>query len=221
MKGMILAAGRGERLGELTASTPKPLLTVAGETLIERHLRRLCEAGVTEVVINLSYLGEQIRAALGDVSPWGQTLIYSEEGESALETGGGIIKALPLLEPGPFIIVNADVVTDLDFASLQCEQHAGLLVLVPNPPEHAQGDFGLASSGLVTDRPPHLTYSGIAIVTSAVFDGFEPGYRRLRPILDAAISRGMLEGVSYPGFWRDIGTPERLAEVRGRFETSA
>ena len=219
MKAMILAAGRGERLGELTSKTPKPLLTVAGESLIERHLRRLHEAGVTEIVINLSYLGEQIRDALGDVSRWGQTLIYSEESPPALETGGGIINALPLLQPGPFIVVNADVFTDIDFAGLHCERSAGLLVLVPNPPHHEHGDFGLASSGLVTTRQPHFTYSGIAIFTPAVFDGFEPGHRPLRPILDAAIERGILEGVRYDGVWHDVGTPERLAEIRETIET--
>jgi MurNAc alpha-1-phosphate uridylyltransferase len=218
MKAMILAAGRGERMGELTTDTPKPLMTVAGESLIERHLRRLNDAGVSEVVVNVSYLGGQIKAALGDVSRWGQTLTYSEEGTPALETGGGIINALPLLQPGPFIVVNADVYTDIDFATLRCEQRAGHLVLVPNPPEHAQGDFGLTPSGLVTAAKPLLTYSGVAVFAPSVFHGFEPGRRRLRPILETAIEREMLEGSHYTGVWQDVGTPERLAEVRDRFD---
>jgi len=214
MKAMILAAGRGERLGELTADTPKPLLTVGGESLIERHLCRLSEAGFSEVVINLSYLGERIRAALGESSPWGQTLIYSEEGAPALETGGGIINALPLLEPGPFLVVNADIFTEFDFASLRAGHAAGHLVLVPNPPEHEHGDFGLASSGVVNTTSPRLTYSGIAVFTPQIFHGFESGHRPLRPILDAAIEREILEGSCYTGMWNDVGTPERLAEIR-------
>jgi MurNAc alpha-1-phosphate uridylyltransferase len=216
MKAMILAAGRGERLGNLTTAIPKPLLKVAGETLIERHLRRLHEAGVSEIVINVSYLGAQIRSALGDTSSWGQTLRYSEEDAPALETGGGIINALPFLRPGPFIVVNADVYTDVDFATLSCEQCEGRLMLVPNPSHHEHGDFGLASSGAVNAMPPFLTYAGVAAFTPALFDGFDPGHRRLRPILDAAIARGSLRGFRYSGIWHDVGTPERLAEVRER-----
>ena len=220
MKAMILAAGRGERLGALTTAIPKPLLKVAGETLIERHLRRLHQVGVSEIVINVSYLGEQIRSALGDISSWGQRLHYSEEDAPALETGGGIINALPYLRPGPFIVVNADVYSDVDFATLSCEQCEGCLMLVPNPPHHEQGDFGLASSGAVTAMPPFLTYSGVAAFTPALFDGFGPGHRRLRPILDAAIARGSLRGFRYPGIWHDVGTPERLAEIREQFGES-
>ena len=220
MKAMILAAGRGKRPGALTTEKPKPLLEVAGETLIERHFRRLHEAGVTDIVVNISYLGEQIRAALGDVSSWGQTLSYSEEEEPALETGGGIINALPLLQPDPFIVVNADVFTDVDFAALRCEQCDGFLILVPNPRHHAQGDFGLASSGTVTATPPFLTYAGVAMFAPALFDGFEPGYRRLRPILDAAIHRNALKGIRHTGIWQDVGTPERLAEIRERSDQS-
>jgi MurNAc alpha-1-phosphate uridylyltransferase len=218
MKAMILAAGRGERLGELTAERPKPLLEVAGESLIERHLRRLHAADVTDIVINLSYLGEQIRAALGDVSPWGQTISYSEEEVPALEAGGGIIHALPLLQPDPFVVVNADVFTDFDFATLRCEQCDGLVMLVPNPPHHEQGDFGLASSGAVTLTPPFLTYGGVAMFAPALFDGFEPGRQPLRPILEAAIRRGALEGFCHTGVWQDVGTPERLAAIREQLD---
>lgn len=218
---MILAAGRGERLGELTTEIPKPLLEVGGETLIERHLRRLHEAGVTEVVINISYLGERIRAALGDVSRWSQRLRFSEEGAPALETGGGIINALPLLGPDPFLVVNADVYTDFDCAELRCDGCEGVLVLVPNPPHHAQGDFGLASSGAVTREPPLATYGGIAVLAPGLFMGFDPGRRPLRPILESAIHRGTLKGVRHSGIWQDVGTLERLADIRGRLGESA
>ena len=220
MKAMILAAGRGERLGELTAERPKPLLEVAGESLIERHLRRLHEADVTDIVINLCYLGAQIRAALGDVSPWGQRLSYSEEEAPALETGGGIINALPLLQPDPFVVVNADVFTDFDFATLRCARCDGFVMLVPNPTHHAHGDFGLAASGAVTVTPPLLTYGGVAMFAPALFDGFEPGRRPLRPILDSAIHRGALRGIRHTGIWQDVGTAERLAEIRERLDES-
>ncbi|MCZ6586115.1 MAG: nucleotidyltransferase family protein [Gammaproteobacteria bacterium] len=220
MKAMILAAGRGERLGELTTYRPKPLLEVAGESLIHRHLRRLHEAGVTDIVINLCYLGEQIRSALGEISQWGQRLSYSVEKMPALETGGGIINALPLLGPDPFIVVNADVFTDFDFATLRCGRRDGLVMLVANPAHHAQGDFGLTTSGAVTVTPPFLTYGGVAIFAPMLFDGFGPGRRPLRPILDAAIERGVLKGFRHTGVWQDVGTAERLAEIREQFDES-
>ena len=221
MKAMILAAGRGERLGELTTYRPKPLLEVAGESLIHRHLRRLHEAGVTDIVINLCYLGEQIRSALGEISQWGQRLSYSVEKMPALETGGGIINALPLLGPDPFIVVNADVFTDFDFATLRCGRRDGLVMLVANPAHHAQGDFGLTTSGAVTVTPPFLTYGGVAIFAPLLFDGFGPGRRLLRPILDAAIERGVLKGFRHTGVWQDVGTAERLAEIREQFDESS
>ena len=221
MKAMILAAGRGERLGELTTYRPKPLLEVAGESLIHIHLRLLHEAGVTDIVINLCYLGEQIRSALGEISQWGQRLSYSVEKMPALETGGGIINALPLLGPDPFIVVNADVFTDFDFATLRCGRRDGLVMLVANPAHHAQGDFGLTTSGAVTVTPPFLTYGGVAIFAPLLFDGFGPGRRPLRPILDAAIERGVLKGFRHTGVWQDVGTAERLAEIREQFDESS
>ena len=119
MKAMLLAAGRGVRMGPLTTELPKPLLSLGPESLIERHLRRLAAAGFGEVVVNLSYRGEQIRSAIGDTTPWGQTVVYSEEGEPPLETAGGIVHALPLLGDGPFVVVSTDVVTDYDFRALR------------------------------------------------------------------------------------------------------
>jgi len=211
---MILAAGRGERMGDLTEDRPKPLLGMGAETLIERHLRCLAQAGIREVVVNLSYRAGMIRAALGDVSKWKQKIFYSDEGEPPLETGGGIINALPLLGSGPFVLVNADVLTDFDFSTLGCARDAGCLVLVSNPPHHSQGDFGLAATGTLTSTPPLLTYSGIAVLDPSLFAAATPGRQPLRPILDAAIERGVLRGVLYRGLWRDVGTPERLHEAR-------
>ncbi len=211
---MVLAAGRGERMGALTRDEPKPLLDIGGERLIERQLRLLANAGIDEVVINLSYRGGAIREFLGATSRWGQSIVYSEEGEPALETGGGIIAALALLGSAPFIAVNADIVTDFDYSQLRRDGVDALLVLVPNPAHHPQGDFGLEASGLVTAEPPFLTFSGISMLSPALFDGIEPGRRRLRPILESAIAQGRVEGVVHEGLWHDIGTPQRLAEAR-------
>ena len=205
---MLLAAGRGERMGPLTASRPKPLLSVGEETLIERHLRRLAHAGVNQVVINLSYRGDDVRALVGETSAWGQTIVYSDEGEPPLETAGGIIQALPLLGSAPFILASADIVTDFDFRAL-AGLRTGCLVLVPNPAHHPDGDFGLAPG-----RPPRLTYSGIALLDSTLFEGLPRGVRPLRPVFDAAIDQGLLRGIRFEGLWQDVGTPRRLAEAR-------
>lgn len=214
MKAMLLAAGRGQRMGALTDSQPKPLLDVGGERLIERQLRMLADAGVVEVVINLSYHGAAIRAHVGERTRWGQRISYSDEGEPPLETGGGIIAALPLLGPDPFVVVNSDLYTDFDFAELGTAHRSSLLVLVPNPAHHPQGDFGLDGSGRVTRAAPLLTFSGISLLSPALFDGFGRGRQPLRPILEAAIDRGELHGLFFDGVWQDVGTPERLAAVR-------
>ena len=153
MKAMILAAGRGERMGELTAEQPKPLLAVGGKPLIEHHLERLAAIGVDEVVINLSYRGAQIREHLGNGRRWRLTIAYSEEGEPPLETGGGIVQALSLLGDAPFLLVNSDVYTAFNFAQLG-DFTSSTLVLVPNPPHHARGDFGLSGEGRVTATSP-------------------------------------------------------------------
>ena len=216
---MLLAAGRGERMGELTRHEPKPLLDIGGERLIERQLRLLAGSGFDEVVINLSYRGRAIREFLGETSRWGQSIVYSEEGEPALETGGGIVAALPLLGSAPFITVNADIVTDFDYSELRRKQVEALLVLVPNPAHHAEGDFGLTASGLVTLEPPLMTFSGISLLSPELFHGIEPERQRLRPILESAIAQRRVEGVCYEGLWQDIGTPERLAEARQLLDT--
>ena len=213
MKAMLLAAGRGERMGALTASTPKPLLDIGGERLIERQLRLLARAGIDEVVINLSYRGAAIRECVGERTLWAQRVRYSVEGEPALETGGGIIAALPLLGHAPFLLVNSDVFTELDFAMLVDAPQANLLVLVPNPAHHS-GDFGLSEAGLVTHALPLLTYAGLAKLSPELFVGRDPGRQPLRPILADAIDRRQLAGFRYDGIWEDVGTPERLERAR-------
>ena len=211
---MILAAGRGERMGTLTALQPKPLLTIGGRPLIEHHVARLAASGVDEIVINLSYRGTQIREHLGDGSRFGVSIAYSEEGEPPLETGGGIVHALPLLGLEPFVLVNSDVFTDFDFRVLVAAPRVPTLVLVPNPHHHPRGDFGLDAAGFVSASPPLSTYAGVAVFDPRSFAGLVPGRRPLKPWLDAAIARRELKGLAFSGLWLDVGTPERLEEAR-------
>lgn len=211
---MILAAGRGERMGPLTATQPKPLLAIGDRPLIEHHVVRLAASGIEELVVNLSYRGNQIRALLGDGSRYGVPIGYSEEGEPPLETAGGIVQALPLLGEEPFLVVNSDVYTDFDFRVLVEGPRVPTLVLVPNPKHHPGGDFGLDAEGFVTPMPPLFTYAGVAVFEPRLFAGLEPGRRPLKPLLDAAIARRELEGLKFSGSWLDVGTPERLAEAR-------
>lgn len=211
---MLLAAGRGERMRPLTDQCPKPLLPVAGKPLVAWHLQRLAAAGFHEVVINLSWLGEQIAAALGDGSRHGVAIQYSREPWPALETGGGIFNALPLLGHEPFLLVNGDVFTDVDFASL-CLAASDLaqLVLVPNPVHHERGDFCLDAGRIVEGRGERLTYSGIALLRPELFDGAQPGRFALLPWLLRARDAGRLGGQKHEGRWLDVGTPERLAQL--------
>jgi len=212
---MILAAGRGERMGALTAMQPKPLLTIGDRSLIEHHVVRLAASGVEKLVINLSYRGSEIRNRLGDGSRFGVSIEYSDEGEPPLETGGGIVQALPLLGEQPFLLVNSDVYTDFDFRALVEGPRGSTLVLVRNPPHNARGDFGRDAAGYVTSAPPLSTYAGIAVFDPRVFAGLAPGRRPLKPLLDAAIARRELKGLPFSGVWLDVGTPERLEEARG------
>jgi MurNAc alpha-1-phosphate uridylyltransferase len=214
MKAMILAAGRGERMGALTALQPKPLLKIGDRPLIEHHVARLAASGIDEIVINLSYRGTQIREQLGDGERFGLGIRYSEEGEPPLETGGGIVRALPLLGEAPFVLVNSDVFTDFDFRVLVAGPRVPTLVLVPNPSHNQRGDFGLDAAGFVSSQPPLKTYSGLAIFDSKMFAGLAPGRRPLKPLLDAAIARRELRGLAFAGQWLDVGTPERLEEAR-------
>lgn len=217
MKAMILAAGKGERLRPLTLHTPKPLIRAGGVPLIEYHLRALAAAGFTEIVINHAWLGQQIEDYLGDGSRFGVSIQYSAEGEP-LETGGGIFKALPLLGDNPFVVVNGDIWTDYDFAALR-KPCAGLahLVLVDNPPHHPTGDFCLNGSQVQDAQPdgPALTYSGIAVLSPALFLGCESGAFKLAPLLRTAMAAGHVTGEHLQGHWVDVGTHERLAEAEG------
>jgi MurNAc alpha-1-phosphate uridylyltransferase len=215
MKAMVLAAGRGERMRPITDKIPKPLVPVADEPLITYHLKALARAGVTEIVINLAYRGSQIREALGDGSAYGVRIQYSDEGPEPIETGGGIFKALPLLGTDPFLVVNGDVWTDFDFArmpALPPDAHAHL-VMVPNPPHVARGDFGVEGDYIVERDTDRFTYSGLGIYTAEFFAGCQPGKFPLLPLLKKAIAGRKLRGHVYRGVWLDIGTPERLAAL--------
>lgn len=213
MKAMILAAGRGERMRPLTDSTPKPLLKAGGRHLIDYHLASLAAAGFDSVVINHAYLGDQIEKQLGDGRRYGLSIHYSAEGE-ALETGGGIFRALPLLGDEPFVVINGDVWTDYPYARLRYrEVERAHLVLVDNPPQHPQGDFVLEQGRVHTGEGERLTFSGIGIYHPSLFDGCEGGAFPLAPLLREAMAQAMVSGEHYRGQWFDIGTPERLAQL--------
>jgi MurNAc alpha-1-phosphate uridylyltransferase len=217
MKAMLLAAGRGERMRPLTDSVPKPLLSVGGQPLIAYHLQALARAGIADVVINLSWLGAQIPAALGDGGRYGLRIAYSEEGAPPLETGGGIFRALPLLGPEPFLVVNGDVYTDMDFTNPALvslgDGALARLVLVPNPEHHPGGDFHLDSGQIVVAGGERLTYSGIGMFHPELFAGSQPGRFALLPLLQRAREAGRLEGVVHRGQWLDVGTPQRWAQL--------
>jgi MurNAc alpha-1-phosphate uridylyltransferase len=214
MKAMILAAGRGERMRPLTDSTPKPLLRIGGQMLIEHHVHALARAGISELVINHAHLGEQIVRALGDGSAYGVSIRYSHEHDAALDTGGGIFNALPLLGEAPFLVVNADIWTDFDFSGLpQDIEGLAHLVMVDNPPQHPEGDFSLSEGRLSQQGPAMLTYSGIGVYRPELFAGCSPGAFPLAPLLRAAMDQGRVTGEHFSGSWFDIGTPERLAAV--------
>lgn len=226
MKAMILAAGRGERMRPLTDRTPKPLLDAGGRPLIVWHLEKLAAAGFAEVVINHAHLGEQIEAALGDGAKWGLTIAYSPEPPGALETAGGIARALPLLGDSPFLVVNGDVWCDVDFgrfsrSTADLPTAGAHLLLVPNPPQHPGGDFSLAGNRVVfADAGQTLTYAGIGVFSPAMFHGVPAGQpMKLRPLLDAAIAAGTLTGERHAGRWVDVGTPQRLAELDRELRT--
>lgn len=216
--GMLLAAGRGERLRPITDTLPKPLAQVAGKALIVYHLEALARANVREVVINLSWLGEQIRAALGDGSRYGVQITYSEEGPVPLEAGGGIHRALPLLGAGPFLVVNSDVWTDMDFSRVLTldESADARLMLAPNPPHHPRGDFGLQGDFVVERQTDRFTYTGVGIYRPELFQGCAPGKFPLLPLLQRAIAARRLRGEVYRGEWLDIGSPDRLAALDAR-----
>lgn len=214
MKAMILAAGRGERMRPLTDRVPKPLLMVRGRPLIEHHLHALRRAGITDIVINLGWLGARLRDHVGDGRRFGLKVAWSEEGYPPLETGGGILHALPLLGAEPFWLINGDVFCDYPFAPRSLA--AGMLahlVLVPNPEHHPDGDFGLADGAVVDAEDARLTYSGLAIIDPRLLAGHPPGRFPLAPLLRAAAVRGQVSGELFKGPWSDVGTPQRLASL--------
>ncbi len=220
MKAMILAAGRGERMRPLTDTLPKPLLEAGGRSLIEHHIHALAAAGFEQLLINHAYLGTLIESHLGDGARHGVRISYSREGESGLETGGGILRALSWLGPEPFLIVNADIWTDFPFAALPMEpQGLAHLVLVDNPAHHPQGDFALAGGQVANDGEHRLTYSGIAVLRPELFADQAPGRFPLAPLLRAAAADGRVSGEHHAGDWRDIGTPASLDALRRHLDS--
>ena len=228
---LIFAAGLGERMRPLTDRTPKPLLPAGGKPLIVWHLERLAAAGVHYVVINTSHLAEQFPEALGDGSRWGLRIRYAYEGPTPLETGGGMLNALGLLGPEPFIAVNGDIWTDADFAALPAEpQGLAHLVMVDNPAHHPRGDFVLEGTGLLRDddSSPRLTFSGLGVYRRELLNDWQawagnapeaaakPPRFKLAPLLRHAMARNQITGQLHRGAWTDVGTPQRLAELDAR-----
>lgn len=215
MKAMILAAGRGERLRPLTDRLPKPLIEAGGKPLIVWHLERLARAGVAEVVINLAHLGGMVREAVGDGDRFGLAIHYSDEPPGALETGGGILAALPLLGDEPFLVVNGDCWTDLDPGTLSLSaRDLAHLALVDNPAHNPSGDFALAAGRVRNTGSPMLTYAGVAVLHPDLFRDCRPGCFPLAPLLRQAADAGRAGGTHHAGTWFDVGTPERLEALR-------
>lgn len=226
---LIFAAGRGERMQPLTDATPKPLLPVGGKPLIGWLLEKLAAAGCRDVVINTSHLAAQFPATLGDGARYGLAIHYVYEGPTALETGGGMLHALPLLGTGPFLALNGDIWCDVDLARLPgAPRGLAHLLMVDNPPQHPDGDFVLHADGsLGATGAPRLTFAGVGVYRPEILEGWRdvigdaatqaaaPRFR-LAPILIAAMRRGEVSGCRHAGEWADVGTPERLAALRAR-----
>ena len=212
---MLLAAGKGERLRPLTETVPKALVDVAGRSLLERHLDKLPTGGT--VVINLGWLGAQIPERIGSGESYGQTVIYSDEGDNILETGGGIHRALLFLGDRPFLVVNADVLTDMSLppSGLELGESQVHLVLVPKPDYRSDGDFGL-EAGRVSNDDRQYTFSGVAVYDPRFFDACTAGRFSVAPLLRQAADEGLVSGSLYTGYWADVGTPERLAQANAR-----
>ncbi len=215
MKAMILAAGRGERMRPLTDHTPKPLLEAAGKPLIEYTIEALVAAGVTDIVINLAHLGDQLKTYLGDGSQYQAHIQYSNEGETGLETAGGIKNALPLLGDSPFLVINGDIYCDFPLQTLVNKSFdLAHLVLANNPKHNPKGDFSLqAQATLTPEGEEKLTFSGIGIYHPDLFAEIKPGKSALAPLLKKAMQNQRISGEHYAGFWMDIGTPERLEDL--------
>jgi MurNAc alpha-1-phosphate uridylyltransferase len=211
---MILAAGRGERLRPLTESVPKSLVEVKGQALLERHLESLARGGVDTVVINLGWLGEQITERIGSGEEFGLNVIYSQEGDDILETGGGIHRALPVLGADPFLVINADIYTDMPLPDVQLgDDDMVHLVCVPVPEDKTAGDFAVVGDRIRNEGEPMLTFSGVSIYRPEFFADCTPGRFSVVPMLRAAADADRISGSVYCGLWRDVGTPQRLAEL--------
>ncbi|MGH8227959.1 MAG: N-acetylmuramate alpha-1-phosphate uridylyltransferase MurU [Steroidobacteraceae bacterium] len=232
MRAMVLAAGRGERMRPLTDTTPKPLLEVGGKPLIVHLLGALERAGIRDVVVNLSWLGERIRAALGAGDGLGVRIAYSDEGPTALETGGGIVRALPLLGAEPFLVVSGDLWTDFDFRSLALAAGAGVgagadadadaeIVLVPNPSHYPQGDFALTDDRVIEGGAERLTYANIGLYRPEPFRRRAPGRFPLVEVLRELMAAGRLRGRVHHGAWVNVGTPGQLAALDTRLRAGA
>ena len=219
MRAMILAAGRGERMRPLTDKMPKSMLEVNAKPLIQYHVENLVQAGIVDIVINHALFGEQIEACLNDGKALGASITYSVEGDQPLETAGGIVRALPLLGDKPFVTVNADIWTDFPFQDLlrksdDLPNDSAHLILVDNPEHNPEGDFALSDEKVINQGEPMLTYSGVSIFTPGFFKDCTSGSAPLAPILRLAVSQGRVTGSHYQGRWQDIGTPERLSDLR-------
>lgn len=215
MKAMILAAGRGERMRPLTDELPKPLLKAGSHRLLEYHLYQLADAGFHEVVINVAWLGQKVIDTIGNGEQYGLQISYSNEGDQALETAGGIFKALPLLGEQPFVVINGDVWTDYPYAKLTEFELRGMahLLLVNNPEHNLQGDFALEHDCVLNQGDKKFTFSGIGVYSPDLFVAMSPGKFPLAPMLRDAIERGQVTGEVYQGNWLDIGTPQRLQQL--------
>lgn len=218
MKAMILAAGRGERMRPLTDHMPKPLLPIAGRAMIEYTIEALVAAGFNEIIINLAYLGEQISQHLGNGKKFNANIFYADEGDSALETAGGIIHALPLLGKHPFAVISGDIATDFPFASLRnIKVKQAHLVLTPNPKYHSEGDFGL-QNGIVNQCPNNrLTFSGIGVYHPNLFKQCKQGKLRLADLLRKNIDYMQITGELFNGFWLDVGALDRMQILEQRY----
>jgi N-acetyl-alpha-D-muramate 1-phosphate uridylyltransferase len=214
MRAMILAAGRGKRMGHLTDAVPKPLIEVAGKAMIVHHVEHLRDAGITDMVVNLAYRGAQIRAHLGNGGAFGVNIAYSEEAGGALDTGGGIAQALHLLGDDAFIVVNSDVWTDFDFASLRAPRRDAHLILVPNPAHNRDGDFHLRDGRIVVTGGVAATFAGIGVYRPRLFPRSRRRRFGLAPLLREAAARHRVSGELYLGRWLDVGTAERLNRVK-------
>ena len=221
MNVMILAAGRGERLRPLTDSIPKPLVEVAGQTLLGRHLERLAAAGFTRAVINVSHLAQKITDRYGDGVRTGMAIEWSHEA-APLETAGGIAQARKLLGAESFLLVNSDIWCDYEFSKLRGFDLGGRLshlVLVPNPEQHPAGDFTLVDGIVGNAAAPRYTYAGIAVISPRLVAGVTAGSKaQLAPLWRAAAERGEVTGELHGGHWCDVGTPERLAALEARLK---